>query len=145
MTAPFPHHHEVDLRWEADRQGTLSADHRPSLIGGPPTQFGGRDDCWSPEHLLMAAAELCLMTTFLTLAKHDRIEIAGYHSHAKGTVDKTPEGTAFSFIAVDVEIRAHAKDLAAAADVLQRAKAQSVVSKSLRRPVELRVRLTATG
>jgi organic hydroperoxide reductase OsmC/OhrA len=144
MTAPLPHHYNVDLSWEADRHGTLSGDHFPSLVGGPPRAYEGRDDWWSPEHLLVAAAELCLMTTFLTMAKHDRLEISGYHSRAEGTVDKTEEGAAFSFIVVDVEIKAHAKDLAAAAELLQRAKAHCIVSKSLRRPIELRIRLTAS-
>ncbi len=69
MPAPFPHHYEANLEWTEDARGVLSAPSLPDVAGGTPPQFDGREGFWSPEQLLLSAANLCLMTTFQALAK----------------------------------------------------------------------------
>jgi organic hydroperoxide reductase OsmC/OhrA len=143
MTAPFPHRHQVDLSWESDRHGILTAAHRPALVGGPPPQLGGNETWWSPEHLLVAAAALCLMTTFLSLAEREDLVVHGYKSSGEGVVDKTPEGIAVASIAIDVDLKVTASAVAHAASLMEKAKAHCIVSKSMRRPIELRLRIGA--
>lgn len=144
MNAPLPHNYQVQLRWDHARHATLTAAPRPPLVGGAPKEFDGDDECWSPEHLLLASAELCLMATFFALAAREKLTIAEYTSQADGIVDKTPEGLAFSRIAIEVEIRSSPERLAAAAQLLQKAKTHCIVSNTLKRGIELRIKLTPT-
>ena len=135
MNAPFPHHYEVTLTGGANSRATMSAGPRPVLSGGPPPEFGGDDKSWSPEHLLLASAGLCLMTTFAAIAAKSKLEYSGYDSHAQGTLDKTPEGLRFTRIALKVVIRS--ADAEKATRLLDMAKKHCIVSNSLRLPIEL--------
>lgn len=135
MNAPFPHHYEVTLTGDGDSLGTLNAGPRPSLAGGPPPEFGGDEQRWSPEHLLLASASLCLMTTFASIAAKSKLEVSGYESRAEGVLDKTPEGLRFTRILLKVTIRA--ADAAKASRLLDLAKKHCIVSNSLARPVEV--------
>ncbi|HHT79868.1 MAG TPA: OsmC family peroxiredoxin, partial [Spirochaetales bacterium] len=55
---------------------------------------------WSPEHLYVASAEICLMTTFLSIAEKSRLEFVGYSSEAIGTLEKTTEGMLMTKIVI---------------------------------------------
>ena len=77
MAARFPHHYEV--RVEGGSGGAIvSAAPRPEFRGGPPVEFDGRDDWWSPEHLLLSAAGLCLKTTFEALARRAGVAVIAH-------------------------------------------------------------------
>lgn len=141
MNAPFPHHYEVTLTGGGDSLGTLTAGPRPALAGGPPPEFGGDDRTWSPEHLLLASASLCLMTTFTAIAAKSKLAVSGYESRAEGILDKTPEGLRFTRIVLKVTIRA--ADAANASRLLDLAKKHCIVSNSLARPVEVEGSVTA--
>lgn len=137
MTAPFPHHYDVGLRWNGARQGTLSAPPRPGLVAGPPPQFDGQEDWWSPEHLLLASVNLCLMTTFLALADRAKVRILAYDCRASGTLDKMPQGLVFTEITLKPVLRAGPGDQERAEALLQTAKKYCIVSNSLKTPVSL--------
>jgi len=95
MPAPFPHRYEVSFQ-AAGPGGWLSSGTRCPFEGGAPPEFDGRDDVWSPEHLLLSALALCHFTTFQALARRARLDVIGYRSEAEGELSKTPEGLAFS-------------------------------------------------
>jgi organic hydroperoxide reductase OsmC/OhrA len=42
---------------------------------------------WSPEHLLVAAVNSCLMTTFLAIAENSRLEFVTFDSNAIGKLE----------------------------------------------------------
>ena len=135
MTAPFPHRYVVTLTGSGGSSGTLTAGPRPALAGGVPPEFGGGDQEWSPEHLLLASTNLCLMTTFAAIAAKSKLEYSGYESRAEGTLDKTPEGLRFTRIALKVVIRC--ADADKASRLLDMAKKHCIVSNSLSQPIEL--------
>lgn len=83
------HDYEVDIKWEKDRIGTASSDALESNIqvATPPEFKGGVEGIWSPEHLLVAAANSCLMTTFLAIAENSKLEFSAFDSKAKGKLD----------------------------------------------------------
>lgn len=141
--APFPHHYEVVLAWQEGRGGVLAAPPRPEIVGGPPPQFDGSEEWWSPEHLLLSAVSLCLMTTFRALAAHARLEVAGYDSIVKGLLDRTPAGLAFTSIVLHVDLRVAEADVDRTQQVLENAKRYCIVSNALKVPVDLRVSVTA--
>jgi organic hydroperoxide reductase OsmC/OhrA len=105
MIAPFPHRYDVELRWKEGACGTASAPPRPDIVGGPPSQFGGRDSWWSPEHLLLSSLSLCLMTTFLALADKAQIKVHGYVCQAQGILEKTKEGIVFTGFSLYISLK----------------------------------------
>ncbi len=84
------YHYEVKVNWEADRKGPMSS---PVLntkieVATPPEFPKGMPGIWSPEHLLVAAVNSCLMTTFLAIAENFKFEFIHFESNAIGTLEK---------------------------------------------------------
>ena len=136
MTATFPHRYHVQVEGGAGG-AVMSAPPRPEFRGGPPVEFGGRDDWWSPEHLLLSAAGLCLKTTFEVFASRARLMVLAYSSRVEGTLDKTPQGLSFTSIAIAVELVVAEEDAARAGDLLRTAKDHCIVANALKTPVRL--------
>lgn len=138
MPHPFPHTYETKLQWIGEREGFITggADLAP-LLGGPPVQFDGSSRNWSPEALLMSAAELCLMTTFLSLLRNKNISITNYTSRTVGTLDKTENGLEFTSVKINVALEAEDKETAM--QLLFKAKKYCIISNALKVPVELEI------
>ncbi len=84
------YHYEVKVNWEADRKGSMSS---PVLntkieVATPPEFPKGMPGIWSPEHLLVAAVNSCLMTTFLAIAENFKFNFIDFESKANGTLEK---------------------------------------------------------
>ncbi len=87
------HVYKTSLAWTSQRMGTLHSPGLPDVVVATPPQFpGGHEGIWSPEHLFVASAEVCLMTTFLAIAANSKLEFATYSSEAEGTLEKTSDG-----------------------------------------------------
>jgi peroxiredoxin-like protein len=79
--------YRVDLEGTDVKSGGLtSPDGLPLLLVGSPPQFGGPGRTWSPEHLFVAAAASCLMTTFRSMAESSGVEVIEYSDSASGTL-----------------------------------------------------------
>ena len=143
MSAPFPHRYHVALESDAGAPSRLLAPPRPIILGGPPPEFGGQDDCWSPEHLLLSSLLLCLGATFRALAGRARLEVPRYRARAEGVLDKTEQGLAFTAITIEAELETAEADAERAERLLQSAKAHCIVGNSLKTPVELRISMKA--
>ena len=127
----------MSLDWTGESGATLSAAPRPELAGGPPPEFGGSPERWSPEHLLLASANLCLMTTFMSVAARSKLPVAGYRCAVEGILDKTAEGLVFTSIILRANLRVAAADKERAQTLLQTAKKYCIVTNSLKTPVAL--------
>lgn len=66
---------KIQLIWDWECAGTAQAPSGVSLRVGP-------DGEWTPEDLLLAAAEAGVMSIFLALAAKEAVEILGYVSSA---------------------------------------------------------------
>jgi peroxiredoxin-like protein len=84
------HYYEVKLNWESDRKGLISSPVLQSNIevATPPEFPKGIPGIWSPEHLLVAAVNSCLMTTFLAIAENSKFEFINFASNANGKLEK---------------------------------------------------------
>lgn len=143
MPHPFPHRYEVGLSWEAGREGLVTAPPRPPIAGGPPPEFDGRPELWSPEHLLLSALNLCQMTTFLALAAKARLEVVSYRSGASGVLDKTAEGLRFTAIRLRVALRVPPADIERGRQLVHTAHKHCIVSNALKIGVEIEDAVTA--
>ena len=83
------HFYNVTIKWEQERIGNLSSPELDSSIevATPPEFPKGVAGIWSPEHLLVAAVNSCLMTTFLSIAENSRLEFDTFTSHATGKLE----------------------------------------------------------
>jgi organic hydroperoxide reductase OsmC/OhrA len=125
--APFPHHYTVTLE---DRR--LAAAPRASIAVGAPPQFGGSDDVWSPEELLVGASLECLWTTFEAYARRDQLEVASWRGTGSGVLDKSPTGPVFTSIILAVEMTVAPADIERARRILDTAEKNCIISNALR-------------
>lgn len=72
----------VTLRWEDGNKGILAASGKPPLPVAPPPEFRGPEGLWSPEELLVASVNSCVMTPFLHHVNKERIAVSTYQSDA---------------------------------------------------------------
>ena len=135
--APFPHHYEVALAGK-EVGGVLTVAGRPAIVGGPPLQFGGREDWWSPEDLLLSALSLCLVSTFQVFAAGKGLRVVSYKSDVKGMLDRTPEGLRFTSIVMEVDLVVPAGEKERAERMLASAKEHCIVANGLCTPTDLR-------
>lgn len=84
------HHYEVKIDWESERKGLMSSPVLQSNIevATPPEFPKGMAGIWSPEHLLVAAVNSCLMTTFLAIAENSGFSFIHFESKADGKLEK---------------------------------------------------------
>ena len=77
------------IRWEQGRRGTATSPDisDPITIATPPEFPKGEPNIWSPEHLFVAAANSCLMTTFLAIAENSKLDFISFESEATGRLE----------------------------------------------------------
>lgn len=144
--APFPHHYVTAL---AGNQ--LEATSHASIRIGAPPEFGGRDDVWSPEQLLLGAALACLKTTFDAYAARAGLHVDAWRGTAAGTLEKgrssagVPGVPVFTSIRFTVEVETAPGEEARTKELLETADKHCIVSRALAVPVELSANVHATA
>jgi organic hydroperoxide reductase OsmC/OhrA len=136
--APFPHRYEVSL---ADRQ--LHAPPRRPIAAGPPPQFGGTDQVWSPEELLVGATLECLWTTFEAYARREALEVHDWSGTGVAVLDKSAAGPVFTSITLTVTLAVAPGDEERAQRLLATAEKHCIISNALRTPVTLQAHVRA--
>ena len=133
------HEFETTIEWSGAKQGGLSAPGLPGMDVASPPVFGGADATWTPEHLFVASANVCVMMTFFAMAEYSKLAIRAYQADATGRLEKVP-GEGFQFTAIDISPRIELEresDIARAERILQKAEASCLISKSMKTPVRL--------
>jgi peroxiredoxin-like protein len=129
------HYYEVDVRWDSDRKGVMSSPVLPQTIevATPPEFPKGMPDIWSPEHLLVAAVESCLLTTFLAIAENSKLEFVSFQSNAVGKLETVDGKFMISEITLSpvVEIE-HEADRERAERILVKSEAACLISNSVK-------------
>lgn len=129
------HHYEVKVNWESARKGIMSS---PVLdqdipVATPPEFPKGMPGIWSPEHLLVAAVNSCLMTTFLAIAENSALNFVDFESSADGKLEKVEGKFMISEVTLmPVLTIAEEKDRERALRVLQKSEAACLISHSVR-------------
>lgn len=133
-TAPFPHRYTVSVL-----NHEIAAPPRETIRGGAPPQFGGSDQVWSPEELLVASALLCLETTFDAFARRGGLQVVDWQSSGTATLDKARGGPVFSSLVLDVTITTAAGDEARAEELVHSAERHCIIAHALKVPIDVRV------
>jgi organic hydroperoxide reductase OsmC/OhrA len=136
MPSPFPHRYRVGLVREG-RHSVLTDGVKPALIGGPPPEFGGSPEWWSPEHLLLSAVSLCFAATFESLALRGGLTVDFFESEARGVLDRTSMSIEFVSVALHVSLRVAPGQSELGDRLLASAKRHCIVANSLKVPIDL--------
>ncbi|HET9057261.1 MAG TPA: OsmC family protein [Chitinophagaceae bacterium] len=129
------HYYEVKVNWEKDRMGTMSS---PVLktnieVATPPEFPKGMPGIWSPEHLLVAAVDSCLMTTFLAIAENSNFSFVNFESKATGKLEKVDNKYMISEVLLTPVLTILAEvDREKALHILQKSEAACLISNSLK-------------
>lgn len=129
------HQYQVNVDWKSDRLGTLSSpDFEAVLDVVTPPQFpGGISNKWSPEHLLVAAVNSCLMTTFLAIAENSKLLYKSFQSNASGKLELLDGKYMISEITLKPVLEIEDASLVERADrVLQKSEAACLISNSVK-------------
>jgi organic hydroperoxide reductase OsmC/OhrA len=119
--APFT----TETVWNAGLAGTgMSGEGRSLTVG--------HEGEWSPEHLLLLAAESCFMSTLLALARAEGIEVLGYVSNGQLHVADDPQA-ALSILLTPCVVVLTDTDAERIRGLARRAREESVVARMLGR------------
>ena len=75
------------VKWTEQKKGTITSEGKPEIQVATPPEFKGHAGIWSPEDLYVAAANICLMTTFLAVAERGGLAFTAYHCDAEGRLE----------------------------------------------------------
>ncbi len=127
--------YEVKVNWKKDRKGILCSRNLQSKIevATPPEFPKGIAGVWSPEHLMVAAVNSCLMTTFLAVAENSKFDFINFESSANGKLEKIDGKYVISEIILSPIVSiADPEDKSKAEKVLQKAETACIISNSIK-------------
>src|SRR5262249_54516215 len=123
----------TEIEWKSKRKAALrSAGLAPLMLSTPP-EFKGEPGFWTPEHLFVAAAEACLMATFLGVAENSRLQIVSYRSKATGKLEWA-EGAGFRFTEIVISpevVIERSEDQARAERIMAKAEKGCLIANSM--------------
>lgn len=131
------------IEWAGGRGGTGTAEGKPSFRVASPPEFKGEAGVWSPEDLLVQAANACTMSTFINFAQRKNVPLSAYSSKAEGLLEFTDGSYRFTKIDIHVQLRLKAGGNAdEAKKVLDDAHKACLIANSLRGAVHVTADVT---
>jgi peroxiredoxin-like protein len=128
----LPHHYHVNASAEAEGNITLKAEDLPQLVTGPPAEFGGPGDQWSPETLLVGAVADCFILTFRAIARASKLEWTNLECSAEGVLDRVERVTRFTAFTVRATLTVPAgSDPDKARRLLEKAEGSCLITRSM--------------
>ena len=130
--------YQTSVKWTEQRKGIISCAGKPDVQVATPPEFKGHEDIWSPEDLFVAAANVCLMTTFLAVAERAGLAFSSYESTAEGRLELV-EGK-FQFTAITIKPSITLKpggDATKAKELIEKAEHNCLIANSMKAKVIL--------
>lgn len=133
------HFYTTNVEWKQDRIGVLSEPTLPSIEVATPPEFPkGVPNIWSPEHLYVAATNVCLMTTFLAIAENTKLEFISYTAEGIAKLEKVDGRFMISEITLKPVIKiVNPEDKDKAEKLIHKAESACLISNSMKTKVIL--------
>ena len=134
----------TEVIWKEGKVGRLLSEGMEDItIATPPEFNGGVPNIWSPEHLFVASANICLMTTFLAIAENSKLNFISYSSGGKGKVEKV-EG---KFFVTQIELSPrilveNERDKERALRIIEKSEKACLISRSMKSEIILKPEIT---
>ncbi|MBI4459337.1 MAG: OsmC family protein [Acidobacteria bacterium] len=130
--------YENDLRWKFGRVGKIASEGKPALEISTPPELKGEAGDWTPEALFVAAANACLLLTFMAYVERERIVVTSYESTASGTVERVADK--YQFTEITIRPRVELADSSFAQQVeenLRKAEKNCLIGNSISAPLRV--------
>ena len=135
-------HYQTRLAWSEGRRGSASVDGKPPVPVSSPAEFKGDPSCWSPEDMLVAAADACLLMTFLAYAQREELELVRYESGADGALEFDKGRYRFTEVTLRPRLTFRTElDAEIAQMVLEQAHRDCIITNSMTAEVKLDPRI----
>jgi peroxiredoxin-like protein len=135
---PLPHQYVVHLSGEPTGYAEVVSQGLPALRIAAPLDYDGPGDAWSPEHLLLAAVQSCLLLTFRAIAKLSQLPFVSLTVETTGTVNKQDGVTRFTEIVLRPRLTLPlGANHERAQRILERSEKACLVSASLSTPIRM--------
>ena len=132
------------IKWKEQRKGILSSLDKPDMDIATPPEFRGHKGIWTPEDLLVASVNSCIMTTFLYYVQRERLDFISYESDAEGILEKVDKEFMFSRIIVRPKVVIkNSEDKDKTKRIVELSEKDCLISNSLKSKVEVLAEITA--
>jgi organic hydroperoxide reductase OsmC/OhrA len=129
---------ESELRWSSALRTTVCSPGKPDLDISSPPEFKGEKGLWTPEDLFVASVNACVLITFLSYARHKRLEIAGYEAEAEGVMEYTDGKYRFTEVSLHPHVAVKSPEqLDAAREAMTNAHNNCLITNSVRAEVKV--------
>jgi organic hydroperoxide reductase OsmC/OhrA len=123
----------VSARVQPENLVALTAAGLPDLESGPPKEFGGSGEQWSPEDLLVAAVADCFALSFRAIAGASKFTWIDLNCSVTGTLDKVERNTQFTEFEINVVLKIPGdSDASRAQRLLEKAEQTCFITNSLK-------------
>ncbi|EGV19976.1 OsmC family protein [Thiocapsa marina] len=131
----IPLHYRTAYQWTGESAaGDIHIDGPAVLPVGTPHDA----ERYSPEHLLVVAAETCLANYVLLIAEMSKLDVKDYRSTAEGELIKEDKvGYRFKRILLRPELTVEASNESQAQRILKKAHDLCLIARSLNCPVDM--------
>jgi len=126
-------HYSVTANVQPTSLVAITAEGLPDLESGPPKEFGGSGEVWSPEDLLVAAVADCFVLSFRAIAKASKFAWNDVTCTVTGTLDKVERAMQFTEFEINVTLKLPAdSDAERAERLLQKAEQTCFITNSVK-------------
>ena len=126
------------IKWEGEKKGMVFSDNKPSFEVATPPEFKGHPGIWSPEDLLVASVNACIMTTFLYYAEKHKLEFISYKSDAEGILENVENKFMFSEIKIKpLIVIKQDSDINRTKNLIELSEKNCLISNSIRSQVKV--------
>jgi len=130
--------YRTNIKLIGKREGIIKSKNKPSIELSTPVEFGGKQEVWTPEDLLVASVNACLMTTFSYYAGKQEFKFVSYESSAEGIIELVEMQYLFSRITIKPKIIVKSKgDIRVAENLLKISKENCFISNSVKAKVTM--------
>ena len=138
--------YKADIKLNDHGEGIVESADRTSIKLSAPVEFGGIPGLWTPEDLLVASVNACLMTTFLFYTKKRGFKFKSYESSVEGIIELVDMQYKFTEIKIMPKVIVKSKeDIEEAEKLLKISKKNCLISNSLRSKVILESEIGAVS
>jgi peroxiredoxin-like protein len=136
------HLYSVSASVQPESLVAISAEGLPGIQSGPPKEFGGSGEQWSPEDLLVAAVADCFVLSFKAIAAASKFSWVDLNCTVTGTLDKVERAMQFTGIEIKATLKVPGDtDPARAQRLLEKAEQTCFITNSLKAEPHLEVEI----
>ncbi|MFH1139665.1 MAG: OsmC family protein [Pseudomonadota bacterium] len=138
------YHYQAEVRWTGDKKGDLHLEGKPVLGVTTPPEFGGHEGLTTPEDLFVAAAVVCLMSTFLAMGKKVKASWNEFACRGDGKLELVPDqGLLFTRIDLFPKVAiSDERDRPAVEKALDLARRYCLVTNSMKTEIAMHPEIT---